>query len=150
MINNTKVVIADDMEPILLYIEKLLSEINEIQLVGKAKNGKELVEIVCMKKPDLVITDVEMPKYTGIQAIEELNKLGVNSKYILITSNGNAIITSKANEMGILTVIKKPILDDKKFIEQIRKHITNENIDKGCEEKIEASKLTDKQIKKKL
>ena len=120
MVNITKIVIADDMEPILLYLEKVISAEPEFEIVGKAKNGYELVELVKKYNPQLVITDEEMPEFSGIQAIEELNRLGIKTKYILVTGNGSCIITCKARNVGILRVIKKPILDNKKFIEQIK------------------------------
>jgi len=120
MIEIKKIVIADDMEPILLYLEKVISKEQDFKVVGKASNGEELIELVVSYKPDLVITDVEMPKCDGIQAIEELNKMNIKTKYIIVTGNYSSIMTSKAKEIGILGVIKKPILDDKKLISQIK------------------------------
>ena len=127
MIKKIKVVIADDLEPILLYLEKLISEVPEFEIVGKAKNGKELIDLVRENKPDLVITDIQMPYYDGIQAIEQIHKLGIKCKYILITSSSNYIITCKAQQLGILKVIKKPILDNNMFINQIKEILNREN-----------------------
>lgn len=129
MINNTNIIIADDMEPILLYLEKVISNVPEFKLVGMAKNGKELIELVSNSRPELVITDLEMPEYNGIEAIEELNKRNIKTKYILITGNYDYIISSDIKTLGIEKVIKKPILDDKKFIEQIKEVIQRKDID---------------------
>lgn len=120
MINNTRVVIADDMEPILLYLEKVISEVDEFELVGKARNGKELIDLVLKNKPDLVITDIEMPECNGVKAVEKLNDLGIKTKYIFITGNSSYVVTCKEKSMGVFKVIKKPILDDKNFINQIK------------------------------
>jgi len=128
MQSNTRVVIADDMEPILLYLEKVISEVPEFEVVAKAKDGKELIEHVLEHKPDLVITDVEMPELSGTQVVEELNKQKIKTRYIFITGNGNSLITTKAKEMGILKVIKKPILDDEKFISQIKEALQQNNL----------------------
>ena len=134
MTDNIKVVIADDIEPNLLYLEKTISEAGGFEVVGKAKNGKDLIEVVTTSKPDLVITDVEMPECDGIQAIKELNQLGLKTEYILITGNGNCLITSKAKDMRILKIIRKPILDDKKFIKEIKQVLIQS---KECEEQKE-------------
>ena len=120
MINSTKIIIADDMEPILIYLEKVLSNVNDFEIVGKAKDGKELIELILDKKPDLVITDIEMPQYSGIQVAKKTNELGMSLKYILITGNSQYIIDSKLKALGIDRIIRKPIIDDKKFVEQIK------------------------------
>lgn len=120
MNSKTKIVIADDMEPILLYLEKLLSDIPEFEVVGKARNGNELVDLVINNEPQLVITDVEMPGCSGIQAIEKLNELKIKTKYILVTGNGASVMTCKAKKMGIMKIITKPITNDEKFIKQVK------------------------------
>lgn len=126
MINKTKIVIADDMEPILLYLENVISSEPDFQIVGRAKNGKELIKLVQKYSPEIVVTDEEMPECNGIEAIEELNKEGIKAKYILITGNYDCVITSKANNAGIVKVIKKPILDNDKFIAQIKEVVSFE------------------------
>ena len=98
MNSKTKIVIADDMEPILLYLEKILSDIPEFEVIGKAKNGNELVDLVINNEPQLVITDVEMPVCSGIQAIEKLNELKIKTKYILVTGNGTSVMTYGAKK----------------------------------------------------
>ena len=130
MNSKTKIVLADDMEPILLYLEKILSDIPEFEVIGKAKNGNELVDLVINNEPQLVITDVEMPGYSGIQAIEKLNELKIKTKYILVTGNGTSIMTCKAKSMGVIKIITKPITNDEKFIEQVKEVVSS----KGEEE----------------
>lgn len=120
MKNSIKVVIADDVEPILLYLEKIISEVEEFEIVGKAKNGNELVDLVINNKPEIVITDIEMPECNGLQAIEKLSSQNIKSKYVILTGNTSYLLTDRDKQLGILKVIKKPILDDNKFIGQIR------------------------------
>ena len=80
-----KILIADDMEAILQYLEKVISEVKDFEIVAKAQNGRELVELVTKYNPDIVLTDIEMPECSGIEAIEELDKLKVKSKHVIIT-----------------------------------------------------------------
>ncbi|MBQ8044218.1 MAG: response regulator transcription factor [Clostridia bacterium] len=120
MISSIKVVIADDVEPILLYLEKIISDVPEFEVVGKAKNGNELVEIVVRAQPQMVITDVEMPECSGVEAIEKLSHQGIKAKYCILTSNTSYLLTDKEKQLGILKVIKKPILDEEKLIRQIK------------------------------
>lgn len=137
MNNNINIIIADDMEPILIYFDKVISSVPEFNIVGKAANGKELVELVKKHNPDLVITDVEMPECSGIQAIEELNKLNIKTKYIVVTGSALTIINNKA-ELGIAKTISKPIIDDEKFIQEV-KDVINAKVDENIltENKVE-------------
>lgn len=135
MVNSTRVVIADDMEPILIYLEKILSREDDFEVIGKAKDGEELIEIIKEQKPDLVITDQEMPKCNGLDAIKELNDEEIKTNYILITGN-SLIMSNYEKQLGVLKIIRKPILDDKKFIEQIRNSLKTKDENNIIESKI--------------
>lgn len=63
-----KVVIAEDHKAIIDGIDLLLQKEEDIIIVGKASNGKELVDIVRNKEVDVVITDIGMPEQNGISA----------------------------------------------------------------------------------
>lgn len=49
-------------------------------VVGDAANGEEGVELVDRLKPDIVVSDVKMPRMDGVEMIEQLRKQGVQSK----------------------------------------------------------------------
>ena len=142
MQKNIKIVIADDMDAILQYLEKVISEVKDFEIVGKAQNGIELVELVIKYNPDIVLTDIEMPECSGIEAIEELDKLKIKSKYVIMTGNTSYMLTENERKKGVLHVIRKPILDDKKLIEQIKQVVTLEpsNKEEKTEDKEEISK----------
>ena len=70
--NKYKIIIADDMEENLIRLEKILNGINSIDLVGKAKNGKEELEKILELHPDLVLSDNQMPLLNGIDVIEKI------------------------------------------------------------------------------
>lgn len=63
-----RVVIAEDHKAIVDGIDLLLQKEDDIVIVGKASNGKELVELVRNKEIDVVITDIGMPEQNGISA----------------------------------------------------------------------------------
>jgi two-component system nitrate/nitrite response regulator NarL len=62
------VVIADDHEMSIEGFSTMLSKIKEVKLLGIAMNGKELVDLVLEKQPQIVITDVRMPVLDGVAA----------------------------------------------------------------------------------
>lgn len=73
--NPIKVVIADDHEIFLSGLKLLISELPELQFSGEATNGKDLIDIVKLRQPDVVITDVKMPIMDGIEATKEIKNL---------------------------------------------------------------------------
>jgi two-component system response regulator NreC len=63
-----RLVIADDHEIFRDGLTLMLSKQHDIQLIGQAGNGKELVALVNELQPDVVMTDVKMPLMDGIEA----------------------------------------------------------------------------------
>ncbi len=63
-----KLIIADDHEIFRDGFKLMLSKFTDIQLVGEAANGKELVEITKKLKPNVIITDIKMPVMDGVEA----------------------------------------------------------------------------------
>lgn len=70
-----KVVIADDHEIFRDGFKVMLKKQSSVALIGEAANGEELIAITGELKPDVVITDIKMPKLDGIEATKRLVKL---------------------------------------------------------------------------
>ena len=73
MTRQLRIAIADDEEDIRQYFRRILPRLG-YQLVGEAKNGRELVGLCRTTEPDLIITDVMMPEMTGLEAAKEISK----------------------------------------------------------------------------
>ena len=56
------IAIADDNERMVQLLDQIVSSDEELQVVGKAGNGEDLIEIIREKKPDVVLLDIIMPK----------------------------------------------------------------------------------------
>jgi DNA-binding NarL/FixJ family response regulator len=69
-----KIVLADDHEIFRDGFKVMLRKQNEVELIGEAANGEELLETVNRLKPDVVITDIKMPKMDGIEAAKKLTE----------------------------------------------------------------------------
>ncbi len=68
------VVIAEDHQSLIDGIKIFLEYEDDIKVVGEANDGERLLEIVRLKQPDVVLTDIRMPKMDGITATRHLKK----------------------------------------------------------------------------
>ncbi|HZT44366.1 MAG TPA: response regulator [Chthonomonadaceae bacterium] len=66
-----RVVIAEDEGIICMQLDRLLKRAG-LQVVGKAGNGQQAVEIVLRERPDIVLMDIRMPLMDGMQAAERI------------------------------------------------------------------------------
>jgi two-component system response regulator NreC len=63
-----RIIIAEDHQALIDGIKLALEFEADIQVIGEANDGEALVELVRLKQPDVVITDIRMPKCDGISA----------------------------------------------------------------------------------
>lgn len=94
--NHLSVAIADDNQKILDLLEKVIGTDQELDLVGKAKNGEEMCRIIKEKNPDVVLLDLIMPKMDGLTVMDQINQDKSVSKrpyFIVITAVGQEKIT---------------------------------------------------------
>lgn len=63
------VAIADDNQRILDMLDDIIQTDKELDLVGKAKNGEEMCQIIKDRQPDVVLLDLIMPKMDGLTVI---------------------------------------------------------------------------------
>jgi DNA-binding NarL/FixJ family response regulator len=75
VIGPIKLLIADDHEIFRDGFRLMLSKFTDIKLVGEAEDGKELITLTKKLRPDVVITDIKMPKMDGIEATKILSDL---------------------------------------------------------------------------
>lgn len=79
-----RIVIAEDQRMLLGALASLLDLEEDMQVVGKASNGEDVVKLVKLHKPDICIMDIEMPIMNGLDAAAELKGLGC--KVIILTT----------------------------------------------------------------
>ena len=73
VIDMIRIVIAEDQGMMLGALGSLLNLEEDMEVVGKAKNGEEAVALVKEQQPDVCIMDIEMPVKTGLDAAEALH-----------------------------------------------------------------------------
>lgn len=92
-------------------------------VVGDAADGEEGYSVVQRTAPDLVLTDVRMPRLDGIAMIDRLQKNGCRSEFIILTAYSDFKYARKALKMGVVDYLLKPFEDDRELksaVEKIR------------------------------
>jgi two-component system, NarL family, response regulator DesR len=95
-----RVVIAEDQGMVLGALAALLEIEGDIMVVGRARNGKEALNTVLSQKPDVFITDIEMPEMTGLDVAAELKRRHTGTRVIIVTTFARAGYLRRALEAG--------------------------------------------------
>ncbi|MDQ0352238.1 two-component system response regulator DesR [Alkalibacillus filiformis] len=94
-----RIVLAEDQGMLLGALGSLLDLEFDMEVVGKAHNGEEAVQMVKELKPDICIMDIEMPVKTGLDAAEEL--VEENCKVIILTTFARAGYFERARQASV-------------------------------------------------
>ena len=106
-----RTLIADDEPLALSRLNRLLTEVPSVELVGEVTNGAQLVSMAETIKPDLIISDIKMPEKTGIEAAQEICRNENPPAVIFCTAFDQFAI--KAFEVSAIGYLVKPIELDK-------------------------------------
>jgi len=77
--------LADDHPLLLDGLELVLSREPDLKVIGRAANGRELVNLVAKRQPDVVITDITMPELNGIEATRQIRELYPRVRVIVLS-----------------------------------------------------------------
>jgi two-component system, NarL family, response regulator DesR len=95
-----RVIIAEDQGMVLGALAALLEIEGDISVVGRARNGKDALREVLAQKPDVFITDIEMPEMTGLDVAAELKRRRTGTRVIILTTFARAGYLRRALESG--------------------------------------------------
>lgn len=105
-----KVILVDDEE---IIRRGILRSVNwgdmGFEVVGEAEDGEQAIELVESVKPDVVITDVEMPFINGLEFIEKIKPEHPDIYIIIISGYDEFHYAQKAIKLGAYDYILKPI-----------------------------------------
>ncbi|MCD8337667.1 MAG: sporulation transcription factor Spo0A [Lachnospiraceae bacterium] len=120
--NKLNVAIADDNDRMVQLLDHLVSSDEELQVVGKAGNGEELIEIIKEKEPDVVLLDIIMPKLDGLGVMDRVNREPDMKKpaFIVISAVSQQKTTVEAFNLGAEYYILKPF-DQENVLNHIKR-----------------------------
>jgi two-component system chemotaxis response regulator CheY len=112
MKEKVRVMIVDDSAIIRQAIHKHLKDFN-IDVVGTAENGKIALEVFKKTNPDVVTLDITMPEMDGLSVLEEMLKININVKVMVVTALSDKSTGLKAIKLGAKSFLPKPFTPEK-------------------------------------
>jgi len=128
-----RIVIVEDEIRIREGIGKLLNKLgSDYEVLGEASDGAEGFELCLKEKPDLVITDIRMPKMDGIEMLSRLAEAGIKTKAIVVSAYSEFEYARGAMKLGVTEYLLKPIslMDFSNALNNIKVQLQEEQLKK--------------------
>lgn len=109
-----KIVVLDDEEMIRFGIVSILNRYGGVyKVVGEAGNGEEGFILIRNLRPDIVITDIRMPKGNGLDVLKRITEESIKCKTVILTAHADFEYAQKALVYNAVSYILKPINEEK-------------------------------------
>jgi two-component system response regulator DesR len=95
-----RVLIAEDQAMVLGALAALLDIENDLTVVAQARDGGTALALAREQRPDVVLTDIEMPELSGLELAAELKRLGHPARVIILTTFARPGYLRRALEAG--------------------------------------------------
>jgi two-component system alkaline phosphatase synthesis response regulator PhoP len=105
---NRRVLVVDD-EIHIVHVVAIKLRNNGYEVIS-AENGAEAFKMACEEKPDIIVTDFQMPVMTGLQLVEKLRKCEQTKDIpvIMLTARGFAVENESKEKLQISEFLSKP------------------------------------------
>jgi DNA-binding NarL/FixJ family response regulator len=105
---SVRVVLADDHPLFLQGLEAAL-ELEGLEIVGLARSGTDVLEVVAQVNPDAVVLDVEMPGMGGVECAMELRRLHPGVKIVMLSGSDDPEVIQRSLDAGALCFVGKSV-----------------------------------------
>lgn len=104
------VLIADDNQEFSQTLASYIDSQDDMEVIAKAKDGTEVINIITNTIPDIILLDVIMPHLDGLGVLENMNKIKLAKKpiCIMLSAVGQDKVTQRAIELGAQYYVVKP------------------------------------------
>lgn len=130
-----KVLIADDEPKVCRLIQYAVDwDKLGLQIVGVAENGIAALEMISEFQADIVITDIRMPGYDGLELIRRAKEINPQIGFIIISGHRQFDYAQKAIRYGVDDYLLKPI-EEKELTRILQKMVADKESDRAQEER---------------
>lgn len=107
-----RIVIAEDQSMLRGALVALLSLENDFEIVGEANDGNDALRLIQEKKPDIVLSDIEMPNMSGLELAEHIKQSDQKCQLIILTTFARAGYLQRAMQTGVRGYLLKDAPSD--------------------------------------
>lgn len=102
-----RVLVAEDQAMVLGALATLLEIEEDLAVVARARDGREALELARAERPDVVVTDIEMPRMTGLELAVALKEVEPRPRVIIVTTFARPGYLRRALEAGVAGYLLK-------------------------------------------
>jgi two-component system response regulator DesR len=96
-----RVLLAEDQAMVRGALSALLKLESDLDVIGVAGDGEEAWQLAQREKPDVVVTDIEMPRLTGLELAQRIREREIGSKVIILTTFARPGFLRRALDAGV-------------------------------------------------
>lgn len=105
------ILLVDDEMPAIKTAEIIINSLNiDFKIIATAQDGKEAFEKYSALKPDLIITDIQMPVMDGLKLIRQIRATDKNQKFVILSCHENFNYAREAFKMGVSEYLIKDMI----------------------------------------
>jgi two-component system response regulator DesR len=141
-----RVVLAEDQRMVLDALATLLDLERDILVVARAQDGRQALDALREHKPDVFVTDIEMPEMTGLDVVRQMKSLCA-AKALIVTTFARAGYLRRALEVGASGYVLKtrPVRELADIVRRIHQRARVIDVELAAEALGEADPLTDRE-----
>lgn len=102
-----RVLIAEDQAMVLGALAALLEIEHDLEVVGRAANGRIALDMARTTRPDVIVTDIEMPEMTGLELSRAAKAEGVTARVVILTTFARPGYLRRALDAGASAYLLK-------------------------------------------
>jgi len=102
-----RVLIADDHRLFAEALEAILAAESRIEIVGRARNGAEALEMVLNLNPDVVLMDISMPVMDGVEATRRIRDARPEACVLMLTGSNAVADVDRSRDAGAAGYVTK-------------------------------------------
>ena len=99
--------LADDNDLFAEALTVTLELDGRLDVIGRARNGQEAIELAAALRPDVVLMDVNMPVLDGVEATREVRQLSPETRIVVVTASASTDDERRASAAGASAYVRK-------------------------------------------
>lgn len=108
-----RVVVVEDHQLVRQGIVKLLESAGDLSVVGEADNGAQAMELVTSLHPDVMVLDIVMPQFDGLETLVKLGEITPRPQVVMLSMHADPSMIRQALQSGAVGyVVKQSVADE--------------------------------------